>query len=476
MCRRTLFKIGLLLFSTTITLALGEVFLRWQKPKPAGPVPDSTDGATACLAALLNDTERAWFESDPPPLPRHPVQDEHRRRLALVHNFVVNCSINENFMKQDPARVAEYLPFADQVEMQTFAAPWGAVEPPYRLPPSTTLPCGVTTNKFGFRGPEIDYVKPPRTVRIACVGASTTISAHADRWSYPEHLQHWLNLWSEQRQAPVRFEVINAARSGIRSSAIAAIVKYEVLPLDVDYVIYYEGSNQFWPRTLVHTEKGASKLPKKGMLEHLELTKRLSLFLSAPGGQLAEPRKPPQEFVLPEGVDEMNPQRAQVESVLNLRDILRDLDQIRADTRGQDVKLLMSTFCWLAYDGMKLDKQRHLGIYKYLNGNYWPVTYENMRRAAALQNRVFQNWARDGDVPLLEVAARMPQDPDLYIDGIHNSPPGTRVRAWIVFQGLRPMLERDIAAGVVPRASRQKDERHPFIHSSDLASDSAAGE
>src|SRR5688572_16962221 len=49
-------------------------------------------------------------------------------------------------------------------------------------------------NSHGFRGPEISVAKPPGTIRIITVGASTTfdacISNDAETW--PARLQHWL--------------------------------------------------------------------------------------------------------------------------------------------------------------------------------------------------------------------------------------------------------------------------------------------
>ena len=48
----------------------------------------------------------------------------------------------------------------------------------------------------------------------------------------------------------MRFETINAAREAIKSPDIHAIVRDEVLPLAIDYLVYYEGANQFGPPVL----------------------------------------------------------------------------------------------------------------------------------------------------------------------------------------------------------------------------------
>ena len=71
--------------------------------------------------------------------------------------------------------------------------------PPYRFLPNATTPIGLVTNAYGFRGPPVPFVRTPKTVRIAFVGASTTVGAHHLAYSYPEFIGHWLNLWAPRR-------------------------------------------------------------------------------------------------------------------------------------------------------------------------------------------------------------------------------------------------------------------------------------
>ena len=83
--------------------------------------------------------------------------------------------------------------------------------PSYRHSRHATPSGWFTANSFGWRGPEISLNKPPNTIRIAFVGASTTISAYDYPYSHPELVEHWLNLWSRQQGWPYRFEAINTA-------------------------------------------------------------------------------------------------------------------------------------------------------------------------------------------------------------------------------------------------------------------------
>jgi hypothetical protein len=129
--------------------------------------------------------------------------------------------------------------------------------------------------------------------------------------------------------------------------------------------------------------------------------------------------------------------------------------------------MLLTTFDWFAYDGMVLDPTRHRNLYSYLNRVYWPISYANMRRAADFQNRVFKKWAAENRVDMIDVAGLMPKQPDLYDDAIHNTYVGTRIRAWINFEALVPLLQEDIESGDLPRPAKIKFRQHPNIKSAE---------
>ena len=107
----------------------------------------------------------------------------------------------------------------------------GRPHPPYRFLPNATTPIGLVTNAYGFRGPPVPFVRTPKTIRIAFVGASTTVDDHHLAYSYPEFVGHWLNLWAASKRLDIRFEVLNAGRESIGSPDIEAIVREEVAPM-----------------------------------------------------------------------------------------------------------------------------------------------------------------------------------------------------------------------------------------------------
>jgi lysophospholipase L1-like esterase len=100
----------------------------------------------------------------------------------------------------------------------------------------------VKINSLGFRGDEFTADKPPRTIRIVCLGASTTfsteVSSNAATW--PHRLQEKL----QDAHPHVRFEVVNAAVPGYVAGDNLKNLHHRVLRLDPDLVIYYEANNE----------------------------------------------------------------------------------------------------------------------------------------------------------------------------------------------------------------------------------------
>src|SRR5215467_9301036 len=100
----------------------------------------------------------------------------------------------------------------------------------------------IKINSLGFRGDEIERKKPPHTVRIACLGASTTFCAEVshNHKTWPHRLQEKLAA----AYPGVNFEVINAAIGGYTATENVKNLTHRVLPLDPDLAIYYEGNNE----------------------------------------------------------------------------------------------------------------------------------------------------------------------------------------------------------------------------------------
>jgi hypothetical protein len=469
----------LIAFSTIAAVLLCEAALRLVGPRAlrelqpvAKQVAIDKDldvvGAARYVAELPAEpgTDRRWFSEDPPPLTsRERVSkvaqaryDDFVRRgiygpqaQYLWNRLYVQtnvCAPNSMF-KNYPRTVLAFDP------------PERSVHPYYRFPINSTLPSGLVTNQFGLRGPQIALAKPPKTIRIAFVGASTTINSHNFAFSYPEHVVDWLNRFAAAQRYDVRFEVLNAGREGINSEDIAPIVREEIMPLDPDIVVYYEGANQFGagrmvippipPRSQIDAGESTEvhRVPKLIRAHSVlgELTDRaLNGFVSA-----GEPRKPLYKLVWPLGVDPKNPDVNSSHLPSQLPIILKNLDNIRETLRSNGGQLVLCSFEWLASDNLALSPNAHKFIYQQLNTVLWPLRYADIRRLADFQNLVFRRYAESRRVPYLKVAELLPQDPNLFIDAIHMTEVGERLKAWIVFQQLIPTVRQEIESGRLPR-------------------------
>lgn len=431
-------------------------------------------------------TDRGWFLEDPPPLPNRTAVDPQRwdlyRDFERRGIFTPQADYLWNRFYVESQRCAPNSVFQTYPDtVLAFSPPVEDLNPRYRFPRNTTMGSGLVTNEFGLRGPPIALVKPPKTIRIAFLGASTTVGFHYFPFSYPERVTHWLNRFAEANRLDVRFEALNAGREGINSQDIASIVRDELLPLDPDLAVYYEGSNQFHAANLLvappiptrreldpHDSVVEHKVPEL-LRTHLALGDLLDRALNG-FGTLGEPRKPAYRLQWPAGVDEFKPALDNPHLPLQLPTIVKDLDSIRGSLASVGGQLVLCSFEWLVKDGMRFKPHPHEFIYKQLNTTLWPLRYADIRGLADFQNRVLRRYAADRGISFLDVASAIPQDPDLFSDAIHMTDPGERVRAWIVFQQLLPVIRKQIEAGKLPRAGGS----HPLPPPPSLAATEAS--
>jgi hypothetical protein len=473
----------IVLASTFLGLLFCEAGLRlFTRYGPGAPDPSTMavtpdkpldlEGALPYVAQLpaASGTDRRWFAENPAPLPNRSTVDprgvaryrdyERRGLFSPQADYIWNRRFVEA-TSCAPASMFRNYP----EKVQAFDPPSGDSHPHFRFPPNTTTTSGLVTNQFGLRGPPLELVKPPKTVRIAFVGASTTVNNHNFPFSYPERVVYWFNRYAEANHFDVRFEVLNAGREGLNSEDMTAIVRYELLPLDPDLAVYYEGANQFpnatrlvWPRIAPRQEIDARdpvvvhKIPEL-IRTHLATGNLLDLAANR-FSSIGEPRKPLYRLRWPGDVDERHPNINSPSLPLELPVIIKDLDSIRSTMSSVGGQLALCSFVWLAKDGLPLSPTRHQYIYKQLNTVLWPLRYADIRRLADFQNRVLRSYAAARNIPFVDVATAMPQEPNLFLDAIHMTDTGERVKAWIVFQQLVPLVRRQLESGQLPRPSQ----------------------
>ena len=145
----------------------------------------------------------------------------------------------------------------------------------------------IRINSLGFRGDEIVAAKPPGTLRIAALGASTTFNAEVSSNSatWPAQLQRRL----EAAYPTVRIEVINAAVGGYVSTDNLKNLVHRVLPLSPDLVIYYEANNEIVKDTrALALERGMIEVDGRTSL--LSRLSRVSLLVDLAQKNCRSPR------------------------------------------------------------------------------------------------------------------------------------------------------------------------------------------
>ncbi len=466
--------------SVIAALALCEAALRLMARDAEDPVPVSMHTAKLSDAERAADyvarlpaaegTDRRWFPESPPPLPnRVPVAPE---RVARYKEFEkrglygpqADYIWNRRFVESQRCAPGSF--FTNYPDKVLVFDPSGPGERPrFRFPPNTTTHAGLVTNEFGLRGRPMSLTKPADTVRIAFLGASTTVCNHNFAFAYPDYVVHWLNRFAESRGRRVRFEALNSGREGLNSEDFVRIFLDELSPLDPDLAVYYEGANQFPaanglvfphtpPRDRIDPRDpiAAHRVPEP-IRAHLALGRLADRALNG-FSSVGEPRKPLYQLRSPANLRDANPDPDNPALPLHLPTVVRDLDGIRQGLRATGGRLAIGSFVWLAWEGMPLSPTRNRNIYTQLNTVLWPLRYGDIRLLADFQNRVFRSYARKRGVDYLEVAERMPRDPDLFSDAIHTTEGGDRLRAWIVFQQLVPIVRKMLDSGEWPRPAQ----------------------
>lgn len=478
---RTLFRLTALFASLILTLLLAEVAVRMLDGYALWPLQLTAATAAAVAPAAQSDQvaaryaqdvplapgmNAAWYPEEPPAIVPYPEQTWVAQRLKRDGNETRLFEFNRLFLADRICRDVATTMFGDQEEFLYFDPPGDSIYPSYRHLRRLSAPGWFTSNSFGYRGPDITLDKPPGTVRIAFVGASTTIGAYDFPFSFPELVGHWLNRWAEARGPAVRIEVINAARTGVDSHSAAAIVRDELLPLEPDLVVHY-AANQFYPPGSIGYRLGRlySRPDAAPMLG--APTRRSALALRVRGmidtwrgGDGGEPVKPMQ-WIRMSGVDEAHPDSRDKNLPVELPEIVADLGSIHDALSATGGELVLTSFAWMAKDGMKLDLPRQLRLFNHLNRDYWPATYATMRRLADLQNRVYQDFAQRRNLPFIDFAAEFPLDPDLFVDAVHLDYPATRLQAWMIAQDLARVLDARLTANKLPRPMAHPGLRHP---------------
>jgi hypothetical protein len=387
---------------------------------------------------------------------------------------------NENYFNSEACNGNDQIFHGVPREFKVFHAPDGEPHPRFRFPPSRLMASGLVTNRYGFRGLDFPPERSPTAIRFAFIGSSGTVAQHDYPLSYPEYFGFWLEKWLRAQGYDLHVQVLNSGREGIGTTDVRAVLEQEVLPLRPDYVMFYDGANQLSVsddllksaaplQRASHINGQPAKLLPGWLLKHSHAAELVDRYYRRFVGQLERGRpRPDYVLELPAGLDENHPDVDSPNLPLGLPIFVHDVEQMAADSLAAGTRFAMSTLPWL--DGSELAKPndpRYANMTDQLDTLFWPLRSPDIRRLIELQNRVLRRLAESRDVPLLDVAASYPLNPDLFLDMYHHNQDGIRLHAWIALQQFLPVLQHDLDQGLLASLQAASSEQ---AHSADLRS------
>ena len=270
----------------------------------------------------------------------------------------------------------------------------------------------IRINSLGFRGDEITAAKPSNTVRIACVGASTTFCAEAstNQATWPHRLQEAL----QARYPDVSIQVINAGVPGYNALQSLKNLTHRVLALQPDLVIYYEANNDMAHdlNKLAH-ERGLIDDPSGKVPPWVQRLSEISLLFDLTYKNLVISRSQSEGRTSKlNGVPKDLPQR-------RFTGLLGAMHQ---ELQARGVPFVLSTYL-VKYrrDQTPAAQAANIGVLFY----YMPwATPDDFLDAMDYYNEAIVAFARANGVPVLEERVSIPGDDRHFVDYIHLTDAG----------------------------------------------------
>jgi lysophospholipase L1-like esterase len=275
-----------------------------------------------------------------------------------------------------------------------------------------------SSNSWGFRGPEFPIKKPPGTVRIVCLGASTTEGSQGDDETYPYYLyQDLTRMLPDQR-----IEVINAGHHAYEIDDLVALLETRVLPLDPDVVLFYEAANNIWWSEFATDRTcqfGSCWLRNRLAFKLYNRTAAFRLFVDRWWSKKDTRIPPPMAHTF----DDTSPKPQAAHFEAGLRQIVRE-------TRAHGAVIVLSSFVSLPHEGLAVSYAQNSGLFNELYRNRYPLTPGELERGFAYYNRIIANVAEEFGIPYVDVAATFPKAIRYFpYDLIHLTPEGNQLLA-----------------------------------------------
>ena len=275
-------------------------------------------------------------------------------------------------------------------------------------------PFELIINKHGYRGEDFAISKPVGTARIVTLGASSTFGYHArDNETYPYFLE--MNLQAACPNTPV--DVINLGIPHLDISQIIALYEADGVPLNADFVTYYEGINDSqggaWRsaaapslkqnvKRIVREKILAAALLKQLMRQEATFTEeQLRATTQTTAERYALALNDLRDAVHKSG------SRLIVATQLAKSDLFMDPKDISNVTYEQELALIEAQ---LQQDGSVLESERIL------------VTHAELMKLT-------RQWSAEHEIPLVDVIDRFGDHREELVSWVHLSPRGNQLVA-----------------------------------------------
>jgi lysophospholipase L1-like esterase len=288
----------------------------------------------------------------------------------------------------------------------------------------------IKINSLGFRGEEFSKTKPPGTVRIVALGASTTFSSEASSNAaiWTARLQDKLRRANPNRN----IEVINAAVGGYVSDDNLRNLRSRVLPLDPDLVIYYEANNEIVRDTRELAMREGFTGDGRQQPGWAAALSRVSLMFDLFYKNVA---------ILARSQDSGAPRLDRIPPELP-QHFIGTLDQMRRELAERHIPILLSTFI-VKY---RANQDRATQI---ANADvaffYMPwMSIDGMLDAMDRYNAAIIDYGKQTGTPVVDDREMIPADAEHFADCMHLADKGNEVMAERFFRFI-------MASSLLPR-------------------------
>lgn len=297
---------------------------------------------------------------------------------------------------------------------------------PYPLHPNRfhSFKTPLRLNGHGHFGPDFARDKPPGTLRVACLGASTTANNIADGerdYTYPELLRAGLAEAFPDR--PV--EVLNCGIGGWVSADILINFLLNIVHLRPDYVILYHALNDL-PYHLMEDFRTDYTHGRRNLGEVLW---RIKLAYHFPKIRWWHSYECLRDLVFGTGnvrndlVRMITTQTPRIDRPFaDLSVEQQNLRSLLAVCRHHGISIVLSTFCYYDYDPTLRSRRYGEGV--------------------AEENALMRALAAEFDAPLVDQAALVAPVPENFVDAVHFTPAGMAAIAGNFRDALVVDLER----------------------------------